>query len=49
MNTLFLSAQDASTASLAAEIIKNGGLIGGASLVPEKFVQIIEAANQPTA
>ena len=25
-----------------------GGLIGGASLVPEKFVQIIEAANQPT-
>ena len=30
---------------------KNGpsrGLIGGASLVPEKFVKIIEAANQPT-
>ena len=27
----------------------DGGLIGGASLVPEKFVQIIEAANQPTA
>ena len=26
----------------------DGGLIGGASLVPEKFVQIIEAANQPT-
>ena len=25
------------------------GRIGGASLVPEKFVQIIEAANQPTA
>ena len=25
----------------------DGGLIGGASLVPEKFVQIIEAANQP--
>ena len=24
------------------------GLIGGASLVPEKFVKIIEAANQPT-
>lgn len=24
----------------------DGGLIGGASLVPEKFVQIIEAANQ---
>ena len=27
----------------------DGGLIGGASLVPEKFVQIINAANQPTA
>ena len=26
----------------------DGGLIGGASLVPEKVVQIIEAANQPT-
>ena len=26
----------------------DGGLIGGASLVPEKLVQIIEAANQPT-
>ena len=26
----------------------DGGLIGGASLVPEKFVAIIEAANQPT-
>jgi len=26
----------------------DGGLIGGASLVPEKFVQIIEAVNQPT-
>ena len=26
----------------------DGGLIGGASLVPEKFVQIIEATNQPT-
>ncbi len=26
----------------------DGGLIGGASLVPGKFVQIIEAANQPT-
>ena len=25
----------------------DGGLIGGASLVPEKFVKIIEAANQP--
>ena len=27
----------------------DGGLIGGASLVPEKFIKIIEAANQPTA
>ena len=27
----------------------DGGLIGGASLVPEKFLQIIQAANQPTA
>ena len=26
----------------------DGGLIGGASLVPEKFVKIIEAADQPT-
>ena len=26
----------------------DGGLIGGASLVHEKFVKIIEAANQPT-
>ena len=26
----------------------DGGLIGGASLVPDKFVKIIEAANQPT-
>ena len=25
----------------------DGGLIGGASLVPEKFIKIIEAANQP--
>ena len=27
----------------------DGGLIGGASLVPQKFVKIIEDANQPTA
>ncbi len=26
----------------------DGGLIGGASLVPEQFVRIIQAANQPT-
>ena len=27
----------------------DGGVIGGASLVPAKFVKIIEDANQPTA
>ena len=85
MNTVFLSAEDANTPVIAAEMIRavvrklyssknaraitiqyggsmneknayellaqpdiDGGLIGGASLVPEKFVQIIEAANQPT-
>ena len=48
MKTLFLDAQVPETAETAANIIKNGGLIGGASLVPEKFVKIIEAANQPT-
>ena len=36
----------------AAELLSkpnvDGGLIGGASLVPEKFVKIIEDANQPT-
>ena len=26
----------------------DGGLSSGASLVPEKFVKIIEAANQPS-
>ena len=34
---------------LLAQPVIDGGLIGGASLVPEKFVAIIEAANQPTA
>ena len=34
-------------AELLAQPDIDGGLIGGASLVPEKFVQIIEAANQP--
>ena len=33
---------------LLAKLDIDGGLIGGASLVPEKFVKIIEAANQPT-
>ena len=32
----------------SASVTIDGGLIGGASLVPEKFVKIIEAANQPT-
>ena len=36
-------------AELLAQPDIDGGLIGGASLVPEKFVKIIEAANQPTA
>ena len=85
MNTIYLSALDANTPHIAAEMIRSvvrklyssknaraisilyggsmneknayellaqpdidGGLIGGASLVPEKFVKIIEAANQPT-
>ena len=34
--------------ALLAQPAIDGGLIGGASLVPEKFVKIIEAANQPT-
>ena len=33
---------------LLAQTDIDGGLIGGASLVPEKFVKFIEAANQPT-
>ena len=33
---------------LLAQPAIDGGLIGGASLGPEKFVKIIEAANQPT-
>ena len=34
-------------AELLAQPDIDGGLIGGASLVPEKFVRIIEDANQP--
>ncbi len=34
---------------LLAQPDTDGGLIGGASLVPEKFVKIIEDANQPIA
>ena len=42
------SMNDKNAAELLAKKNVNGGLIGGASLVPEKFVKIIEAANQPT-
>ena len=57
MNTLLLSAQDASTASLAAEIIKNGGLVAiptetvyglGANGLSEAAVaKIFEAKGRP--
>ena len=43
------SMNDANAFELLAQPDIDGGLIGGASLVPEKFVKIIEAANQPTA
>mgnify|MGYP002768094293 CR=1 FL=1 len=43
------SMNDKNAFELLAQPDIDGGLIGGASLVPEKFVQIIEAANQPTA
>lgn len=42
------SMNENSAFELLAEPDIDGGLIGIASLVPEKFVQIIEAANQPT-
>ena len=41
------SMNEKNAAELLAQPDIDGGLIGGASLVPEKFVQIIEAANQP--
>ena len=57
MNTLFLSAQDASTATVAAEIIKNGGLVAiptetvyglGANGLDENAVlKIFEAKGRP--
>ena len=43
------SMNDKNAFDLLAQPDIDGGLIGGASLVPEKFVKIIEAANQPTA
>ncbi len=42
------SMNDKNAFELLAQPDIDGGLIGGASLVPEKFVKIIEAANQPT-
>ena len=39
------SMNEKNAAELLAQADIDGGLIGGASLVPEKFVQIIEAAN----
>ena len=43
------SMNDKNAFELLAQPDIDGGLIGGASLVPEKFVKIIEAANQPLA
>ena len=43
------SMNDKNAFELLAQPDIDGGLIGGASLVPEKFVEIINAANQPTA
>ena len=42
------SMNDKNAFDLLAQPDIDGGLIGGASLVPEKFVKIIESANQPT-
>ena len=42
------SMNDKNAYDLLAQPDIDGGLIGGASLVPEKFVKIIESANQPT-
>ena len=57
MNTLFLSAQDASTAVTAAEIIKNGGLVaiptetvyglGANGLDEHAVIKIFEAKGRP--
>ncbi len=41
------SMNDKNAFDLLAKPDIDGGLIGGASLVPEKFIKIIEAANQP--
>ena len=57
MNTLFLSAEDAATPSIAAEIIKSGGLVaiptetvyglGADGLNPEAVAKIFEAKGRP--
>ncbi len=39
------SMNDANAPALLSKVNIDGGLIGGASLVPEKFVQIVEAAQ----
>ncbi len=41
------SMNDANAFELLAQPYIDGGLIGGAALVPQKLVKIIEAANQP--
>jgi len=43
------SMNDKNAYELLAQPDIDGGLIGGASLVPSKFIKIIEDANQPTA
>ena len=57
MNTLFLSAEDANVASIAAEIIKSGGLVaiptetvyglGANGLDPQAVAKIFEAKGRP--
>ena len=42
------SMNDKNAESLLAQPDIDGGLIGGASLDPEKFVRIINASNQET-
>ena len=40
------SMNDANAAELLAKVNVDGGLIGGASLVPAKFAKIVDAANE---
>ena len=39
------SMNDANAAELLSKVNVDGGLIGGASLVPEKFAKIVDAAQ----